>query len=73
MLELGRITQEVSVIVEQELVQTASASRGMVFDPIKVQELPLNGRQSFMLMRFSPGVTFDQRQFGSPGYSGTRA
>ncbi|MBI5280395.1 MAG: carboxypeptidase regulatory-like domain-containing protein [Candidatus Solibacter usitatus] len=72
-LEVGQITQEVTVVGEQELVQTASASRGLVFDPIKVQELPLNGRQSYMLMRFSPGVTFDQRQFGSSGFSGTRA
>ncbi|MBI4875407.1 MAG: TonB-dependent receptor [Acidobacteria bacterium] len=72
-LEVGQVTQEVTVVGEQELVQTATASRGAVFDPIKVQELPLNGRQSYMLMRFSPGVTFDQRQFGSSGFSGTRA
>ncbi|MBI4889282.1 MAG: TonB-dependent receptor [Acidobacteria bacterium] len=72
-LEVGQISQEVTVTGEQELVQTASASRGLVFDPIKVQELPLNGRQSYMLMKLSPGVTFDQRQFGSSGYSGTRA
>ena len=72
-LEVGQMTQEVTVIGEQELVQTASASRGLVFDPIKVQELPLNGRQSYMLMKLSPGVTFDQRQFGANGFSGTRA
>lgn len=72
-LQVGQITQEVTVVGEQELVQTATASRGLVFDPIKVQELPLNGRQSFMLMRFTPGVTFNQRQFGSSGFSGTRA
>jgi hypothetical protein len=72
-MQVGQITQEVTVVGEQELVQTATASRGLVFDPIKVQELPLNGRQSFMLMRFTPGVTFNQRQFGSSGFSGTRA
>ncbi len=71
-MEVGAVTQEVTVVGEQELVQTASASRGLVFDPIKVQELPLNGRQSYMLMRFTPGVTFNQRQFGSSGFSGTR-
>lgn len=72
-LEVGQMTQEVTVIGEQELIQTASASRGLVFDPIKVAELPLNGRQSYMLMRFSPGVMFTQRTFGSSGFSGTRA
>lgn len=72
-MQVGQMTQEITVVGEQELVQTASASRGLVFDPIKVQELPLNGRQSYMLMRFTPGVTFNQRQFGSSGFSGTRA
>lgn len=72
-LELGAVTQEITVVGEQELIQTATASRGLVFDPIKVQELPLNGRQSYMLMRYVPGVTFNQRTFGSSGFSGTRA
>ncbi len=72
-MEVGQMTQQVTVVGEQELIQTASASRGLVFDPIKVQELPLNGRQSYMLMRFVPGVTFNQRTFGSSGFSGTRA
>src|SRR5262249_1676213 len=48
------------------------ASRGVIFDQTKVQELPLNGRQEYMLMALSPGVLFSQEQFGSSGYSGTR-
>jgi hypothetical protein len=72
-LEVGAMTQEVTITGAQELIESATASRGVVFDPIKVAEIPLNGRQSFMLMRLSPGVTFDQRQFGSSGFSGTRA
>jgi hypothetical protein len=72
-LEVGAMTQEVTITGAQELIESATASRGVVFDPIKVAEIPLNGRQSFMLMRLSPGVTFDQRQFGSAGFSGTRA
>jgi len=71
-LEVGSITQEVTVIGEQELIQTASASRGLVFDPVKMQEIPLNGRQAYMLMRLSPGVMFTQRTFGATGFSGTR-
>lgn len=71
-MEVGSITQEVTVIGEQELIQTATASRGLVFDPVKMQEIPLNGRQAYMLMRLSPGVMFTQRQFGASGFSGTR-
>ncbi len=71
-LEVGQMMQEVTVVGEQELIQTTTASRGLVFDPIKMQEIPLNGRQAFMLMRLSPGVMFTQRTFGSSGFSGTR-
>ena len=72
-LEVGQVREQVTVIGEQELIQTTSASRGLVFDPIKMEEIPLNGRQAYMLLRLSPGVMFSQRQFGSSGYSGTRA
>lgn len=72
-LEVGAVTQEIVVVGEQELITTATASRGLVFDPVKIQEIPLNGRQAYMLMRLSPGVMFTQRTFGSTGFSGTRA
>jgi hypothetical protein len=71
-LEVGAVSQEVTVVGEQELIQTATASRGLVFDPVKMQEIPLNGRQAYMLMRLSPGVMFAQRTFGATGFSGTR-
>ncbi|MGH9660790.1 MAG: carboxypeptidase regulatory-like domain-containing protein, partial [Bryobacteraceae bacterium] len=71
-LELGAVTEQVTVTGEQELIQTTTASRGLNFDPIKVQEYPLNGRQSYMLMALTPGVLFTQEQFGSSGFSGTR-
>ena len=72
-VEVGGPTDSVTVVGEQELIQTATASRGLVFDPIKMQEIPMNGRQTYMLMRLSPGVMFTQRTFGSTGFSGTRA
>lgn len=72
-MEVGQMAQEITVVGEQELINTATASRGLVFDPIKMQEIPMNGRQTYMLMRLSPGVMFTQREFGATGYSGTRA
>jgi hypothetical protein len=72
-LQIGQVTQEITVVGEQELIQTATAARGLVVDPVKVTEIPLNGRQSYMLMNLVPGVRFTQRQFGSSGFSGTRA
>lgn len=71
-LTVGQMTQEVTVIGEQELLETGDASRGLVFDPIKTQEYPLNGRQTYMLMSLTPGVIFQTETFGPTGNSGTR-
>ncbi|HYL78225.1 MAG TPA: TonB-dependent receptor, partial [Bryobacteraceae bacterium] len=71
-LTVGQMTQEVTVTGQQEVIDTSSADRGLVFDPIKTQEYPLNGRQTYMLMSLTPGVVFTQEQFGASGFSGTR-
>src|SRR5262249_14435859 len=42
-LEMGALSQEVTVVGQQEGIETATASRGLNFDPIKTQEYPLNG------------------------------
>jgi hypothetical protein len=71
-LQLGELMQEVTVTGQQETIETATASRGLNFDPLKTQEYPLNGRQTYMLLALTPGVIFTQEQFGAQGFSGTR-
>lgn len=71
-LQVGAAATEMTVSAAQELIQSTSADRGLVFDPIKTQDLPLNGRQSYMLLALTPGVIFTQQQFGANGFSGTR-
>jgi hypothetical protein len=71
-LSVGQMNQEVTVVGQQEVIDTTNADRGLVFDPIKTQEYPLNGRQTYMLMALTPGVVFTQEQFGASGFSGTR-
>src|SRR5215468_3377271 len=71
-MSVGQMSQEITVTGQQEVIDTADASRGLVFDPIKTQEYPLNGRQSYMLMSLTPGVIFGQETFGATGFSGTR-
>ena len=71
-LQVGQTTQSVVVTADQEVIETASADRGLVFDSIKTQQLPLNGRQTYMLMALTPGVLFTQEAFGPSGFSGTR-
>jgi len=53
-------------------VNMDDASGGTIMDPDKVQQLPLNGRQAYMLLSLTPGTQFTQTGFGSAGYSGTR-
>lgn len=55
-LELGAIAEQVTVTSEAELLQTATASRGQVVDSDKVRDLPLLGRNPFMLALVSSGV-----------------
>jgi Carboxypeptidase regulatory-like domain len=71
-LTVGQASTEITVTGQVDTIETADASRGLVFDPIKTQEYPLNGRQSYMLLSLTPGVIFGQQQFGASGFSGTR-
>src|SRR5437016_10428178 len=41
-------------------------------DPEKIENLPLDGRQVYMLMALTPGVRFTTPTFGPNGNSGTR-
>jgi hypothetical protein len=71
-MQLGQMTEQITVVAEQEVIETASADRGLVFDPIKTQQLPINGRQTYALMALTPGVIFTQEAFGPGGHSGQR-
>lgn len=71
-LELGKVSEQVTVTAEVEVVQTADASGGMNFDSMMTSEYPLSGRQVYMLMDLTPGVLFTQEEFGTTGHSGTR-
>ena len=71
-LPVGAVNETVSVNENTMELSTADASGGTVIDPEKVQNLPLNGRQVYMLLDLTPGVRFTQTQFGPGGYSGTR-
>jgi Carboxypeptidase regulatory-like domain len=71
-LTVGQVSEMVTITGQQEVLDAGSADRGLVFDPIKTQELPLNGRQTYMLLPLTPGVIFTQEAFGPNGFSGTR-
>jgi len=58
-LEVGAVTQEVTVTAEASILEDASADRGGVIDAEAIKEYPLNGRNPFMLSMLVPGVDFN--------------
>ena len=65
-MEVGELTQEVSVNAEGVVVQTDDATLGQVVDQQKVVELPLNGRNFMQLVAIGTGaVPIQTSQGGS--------
>lgn len=60
-LELGEITQEVTVSAEaaQEIVNTTNSELGATVAPKQVLELPLNGRNAAELLFLQPGTYYE--------------
>ncbi len=58
-LELGTVSQEVTVSAEAPMLDASSADRGGLIDDEAVKEYPLNGRNPFMLSMLVVGVDFN--------------
>jgi hypothetical protein len=72
-LEVGALTESVTVTAELLATDTDRSVLSQLMDNKGVSELPLNGRQIFMLIQLSAGTVFTQQSFGASGFSGTRA
>ena len=72
-LQVGAQTESVTVTADLAAIDTDRSVTNQLMDNKAVSELPLNGRQVFMLIQLSAGTVFTQQQFGASGFSGTRA
>ncbi len=72
-LEIGAQAESVTVTADLLTTDTDRSVLSQLMDNKGVSELPLNGRQIFMLVQLSSGTIFTQQQFGASGFSGTRA
>ena len=72
-LQVGAQTDSVTVTADLAAIDTDRSVTNQLMDNKAVSELPINGRQVFMLIQLSAGTVFTQQQFGASGFSGTRA
>jgi hypothetical protein len=73
-LEIGAIENVVNVDAEAPLLEPDTASRGQTVENMRINELPLNGRNPIMLATLSPGVQFNGNpQFTRPFDNGDNA
>jgi carboxypeptidase family protein/TonB-dependent receptor-like protein len=72
-LELGSVQETVTVSAGLSEVESNQSVLSQTMDNKKVSELPLNGRQVYMLTQLTAGTLFTQQTFGATGFSGTRA
>src|SRR5215471_3578699 len=71
-LEVGEQTSSVTVAADLTGIEANQDITGQLMDTKSVTELPLNGRNVFMLVQLSAGVVFTQQNFAPGGSSGTR-
>jgi len=57
-LQVGVLSETVTVTAESLLLETSTASRGQVISKEQVADLPLLGRNPFMLAQLAPGVQY---------------
>lgn len=55
-MEIGNVTESVNVRAEIPRVQTEDSALGAVVERKRIEELPLNGRHVFNLVKIVPGV-----------------
>ncbi len=58
-LEVGAVSDQITVTDEIPLLESAKADRGTVIDSRSVQEFPLNARNPFMLSMLVAGVQYN--------------
>lgn len=71
-LQIGAVTEEVSVTAAATPVQTASSERSALIDSQQLNNVALKGRDPFGYMRLVPGITDanNDRSLAGPGGAG---
>jgi hypothetical protein len=66
-LEVGEVTESVTVTSEAPLIDQTTADRGGILDNVRITQLPVIGRNPINFMNLVPGVVFNgNQQFQRP-------
>jgi len=57
-LEVGELSESVTVTTEAPLLESGTATAGQVIDRRRIAELPLSDGNPFVLSRLAPGITY---------------
>ncbi len=57
-LEVGGLTEEVTVTADTPVLETTNASLGQVIDPMRVATLPITRGNPYHLIQLAPGVSY---------------
>jgi hypothetical protein len=71
-LQVGSFHETMEVTAAPPLLETENASGGTILDEKTLENVPVNGRQVYMMIGTVPGSQFTQTTFGPGGFSGTR-
>jgi hypothetical protein len=66
-LQLGDVEETVTVVGGLSAVESNQSTLAQTMENKRVSELPLNGRQVYMLLQLTAGTFFTQTTFGSTG------
>jgi Carboxypeptidase regulatory-like domain/TonB dependent receptor len=72
-LVVGAVEETISVSAQASAIESNESTIAQTIENKRITELPLNGRQVYMLMQLTAGTIFTQTTFGATGFSGTRA
>ena len=72
-LTLGAVEETVTVSAQSTKIESNESTIAQTIENKRISELPLNGRQVYMIMQLTAGTIFTQTTFGATGFSGTRA
>jgi hypothetical protein len=64
-LEVGQLSERITVTTESLLLNTETASRGSAVTPKQIVELPNNGRNVYQFAWAAPGLIKASRSYGS--------